>query len=302
MGDWDFAACERLCGLAELTLRSRCTGAAWEIVTAQAFGLWSTAFRGNLRAAAARFPELMASARSRGDRHAETSLILSPLHLWGLPTTLQRCATTARGSCSNGRPSSPLSSTCAGLAILAQVDLYDAEFERAWEHVSYAWRMLRNGHLSRVHFSASICSACADVPHSAKPAWPPQAASRLAEQGSPRRRAPERRDHSIRPRACRSARGRRRSARQHEQSRQQPHAPRKSSNSLAWHPCQRRLAQLALRRPQIGPSAMQRCNGCTSWASRTLGNASTLWVPGYAMPEPSDQPSDFPHGTRADFA
>lgn len=58
MGDWNFEACERLCQRAEATLRTRCTGAAWEIVTAQAFGLWSTAFRGNLRQAANRLPEL----------------------------------------------------------------------------------------------------------------------------------------------------------------------------------------------------------------------------------------------------
>ena len=153
MGDWRFEACERLCQRAEATLRTRCTGAAWEIVTAQAFGLWSTAFRGNLRQAANRLPELMASARSRGDRNAETSLILSPLHLIGLglddaPAVRRDCARIM-----NEWPSrlATFQHMC-GAYILAQADLYEARVESAWTNVSYAWLMLRRGHLSRVQF------------------------------------------------------------------------------------------------------------------------------------------------------
>jgi hypothetical protein len=153
MGDWKFAACERLCRRAEATLRSRCTGAAWEIVTAQAFGLWSAAFRGDLRGAATRLPELMASARSRGDRNAETSLILSPLHLVGLGAD---DAPAVRRECSRVMSEWPsrlatFQHMC-GAYILAHVDLYEARVADAWRTVSYAWLMLRRGHLSRVQF------------------------------------------------------------------------------------------------------------------------------------------------------
>src|SRR5208337_2792012 len=46
MGDWNFARCVESCGQAEVEFRARCTGAAWEVVTAQAFALWSMAFQG----------------------------------------------------------------------------------------------------------------------------------------------------------------------------------------------------------------------------------------------------------------
>jgi eukaryotic-like serine/threonine-protein kinase len=181
MGDWKFADCEDLCRRAELTLRSRCTGAAWEIVTAQAFGLWSAAFRGNLRAAAARLPELMTSARSRGDRHAETSLILSPLHLVGLGADdAERVRRECERSMSEWPSRLATFQHMCGAYILAQVDLYEARAEQAWTNVSYAWLMLRRGHLSRVQFQridllglrgrAALCRA-SSVPVGQRVRW-----------------------------------------------------------------------------------------------------------------------------------
>lgn len=153
MGDWNFIECETLCARAEATLSSRCPGASWEIVTAQAFGLWSAAFRGDLRSAAQRLPELMASARSRGDRHAETSLILSPLHLVGLGSD---DPATVRSECTRILCEWPSKLACfqhmCGAYVLAQTDLYEGRINQAWVNVTYAWRMLRRGHLSQVQF------------------------------------------------------------------------------------------------------------------------------------------------------
>jgi hypothetical protein len=153
MGAWDFSGCEQLCGQAEKMLAARSPGASWEIVTAQAFGLWSAAFRGNFSMASARLPELIASARSRGDRHAETSLILSPLHLLGLgrdnPSEVRQ--ETARIMSEWPSKLAFFQHMC-GAYVLAQVDLYEARIDSAWSNVSYAWQMLRRGHLSQVQF------------------------------------------------------------------------------------------------------------------------------------------------------
>jgi tetratricopeptide (TPR) repeat protein len=153
MGDWDFAGCERLCAQAEATLRTRCQGAAWEVVTAQAFALWSATFRGNFATASLRLPALLASARSRGDRHAETALILSPVHLMGLcDDEPERVRLQCETSMAEWPSRLARFQHMCGAYVLAQVALYESRVDTAWEHVTYAWQMLRRGHLSRVQF------------------------------------------------------------------------------------------------------------------------------------------------------
>jgi hypothetical protein len=153
LGHWDFIGCETSCARAEQILTTRCTGVAWEIATAQAFGLWSASFRGNFSEAGARLPGLLESARSRGDRHAETALILSPLHLVGLAANRP---TRVRQECEEAMAMwpatvAPFQHMC-GAYVLAQVDLYEGRAEDAWTHALRAREMLRRSHLSSVEF------------------------------------------------------------------------------------------------------------------------------------------------------
>jgi hypothetical protein len=153
MGEWDFEKCELLCRRAAETFGTRCTGAAWETSTAQAFMLWSAAFRGDLRGIVRRVPEFLAEARARGDRHAETALILSPLHLMRLAADEPE---QLRAQCAASMSEWPSELACfqhmCGAYVLAQTDLYQARVESAWDNVRYAWRMLRSAHLARVQF------------------------------------------------------------------------------------------------------------------------------------------------------
>jgi serine/threonine protein kinase len=153
MGDWNFDRCVESCGRAEATLRTRCTGVAWELVSAQAFALWAMAFRGDFKKIAARLPELHASARARGDRHAVATLTLSPLHLVSLAAD---DPAKTRADCVAALREWPETFACfqhmCAAYVLSHVDLYEGKPEQAWEHATRAWHMLRRSHLSRVQF------------------------------------------------------------------------------------------------------------------------------------------------------
>lgn len=153
MGEWDFPTCETLCAAAGERFRTRCSGSAWETGVSQAFMLWAATFRGDLRGAARRVPELIADARARGDRHAETALISSPLHLVGLAADEPA---RVREQCIKTMAEWPSQLACfqhmCGAYVLAQADLYEACAESAWSHTKHAWKMLRKAHLARVQF------------------------------------------------------------------------------------------------------------------------------------------------------
>ncbi len=150
---WDFRTCEQLCGEAEALLARHHPGATWELATARAFTLWSRSFRGDFLGAARNLQDLIASARVRGDRYAETSLILSPAHLVGLAA--DRSA-EVRSECEATLALWPSSIAkfqhMSGTYVLAQVDLYEAKYDAAWARTERAWGMLGRAHLSKVRF------------------------------------------------------------------------------------------------------------------------------------------------------
>lgn len=153
MGDWEFATCVEACRQAEVDFRTRCPGAAWEVVSSQAFMLWSMVLQGELGAARERLPALIASARARGDRHALATLVLSPLHLVGLAANEPA---RVRAECIETASEWPEDWACfqhmCAAYVLAHVDLYEGNADAAWTHAMRAWRMLRRSHLSRVQF------------------------------------------------------------------------------------------------------------------------------------------------------
>jgi hypothetical protein len=180
MGDWDFATCVEACKQAEIDFRTLCTGAAWEVVSSQAFMLWSTAFQGELKMAGERLPALLASARARGDRHALATLALSPLHLVGLAANEPA---RVRAECTEIAGEWPEDWACfqhmCAAYVLAQVELYEGNARSAWAQAMRAWRMLRRSHLSRVQFQrvdllglrARAALACASAEESEQTTW-----------------------------------------------------------------------------------------------------------------------------------
>lgn len=147
----DFPGCERSCEKSEALFRDHCTGASWEVVTSQAFVLWSLAYQGKLPVVAERLPAVLAQARARGDRYALATLLVGPLHLVGLaaddPTRVRRdCAEVAEAWSSE---MAAFQRICA-LYSLAQTDLYEGRGDAAWERVQAAWGVLERAMLMRV--------------------------------------------------------------------------------------------------------------------------------------------------------
>jgi eukaryotic-like serine/threonine-protein kinase len=73
-----------LCDRAAFLLRSRCTGATWEVDRTSLLYLWSLQFRGELAELGRRWPVVLKEARERGDRYLATNLntfLISTLRL-----------------------------------------------------------------------------------------------------------------------------------------------------------------------------------------------------------------------------
>ncbi|MGB5037766.1 MAG: hypothetical protein WBQ66_14235, partial [Blastocatellia bacterium] len=73
-GDWKI--CTDLTRQAELIFRQQCVGVANERVTSEVFMLAALVWMGELHKHEELFPQLLQEARGRGDRYAETTLIL----------------------------------------------------------------------------------------------------------------------------------------------------------------------------------------------------------------------------------
>jgi hypothetical protein len=80
IGKWKDAT--RLCSAAVTILRDRCTGVTWELNLAQNFFLFSLVYRGELREAAGHLPDLLRSARERGNVYLEFELSTRLALIW----------------------------------------------------------------------------------------------------------------------------------------------------------------------------------------------------------------------------
>ena len=150
-GQWRSAL--EWCDRAEAILSDLCTGAAWELVTAQIFGLRARFFLGEIAMLAQRVPVLLAYADERGDRYATTSLRQGYLNLAWLArgdaeTALQE---VRKGSATWSSDGFHVQHFAAILAE-AHVYLYDAVGPRAHDLVQNAWPALERSMLMRVQY------------------------------------------------------------------------------------------------------------------------------------------------------
>ncbi|MDD9969581.1 MAG: protein kinase [Myxococcales bacterium] len=176
----DFRGNEVMCRRAEAVFRDHCTGRSFEVVTSQAFALWSMAYQGKLRVLVRLVPPAIEQARARGDHHALSTLLLGPLHVLGLcqdqPDRVRReCEEIIR----DRPPQVARFQHLCGVFVRAQVDLYEGRIHEAHARVRDNWRLLVDSlalratlnRIDLLSLRARCQLACACAAESDKEAW-----------------------------------------------------------------------------------------------------------------------------------
>lgn len=150
-GHWQSALewCER----AETILSELCTGAAWELVTAQIFGLRARHFLGDLRTLSERVPVLLAYADERGDRYAAASLRQGyPSLAWLVRGDVEGALSEIRRGSADWSSQGFHVQHFAAILAEAQVYLYQLLGPRAQDLVHNAWPSIDRSLLLRVQY------------------------------------------------------------------------------------------------------------------------------------------------------
>ncbi|NOT26879.1 MAG: protein kinase [Acidobacteria bacterium] len=140
----------RLCGRAVTILRDQCTGVTWELNLAQNFFLFSLVYRGELREAAGHLPELLRSARERGNVYLELELSTRLGLIWlaaDQPVEAERRANDAIALWSQRGFQRP---HYHHLLTLIQTRLYEGRALEAWEQLERHAAVLAQNHFVRV--------------------------------------------------------------------------------------------------------------------------------------------------------
>ena len=147
-GRWKEAT--RLCGRAVTILRDQCTGVTWELNLAQNFFLFSLVYRGELRETAGHLPELLRSARERGNVYLELELSTRLSLVWlaaDQPADAERQANDAIARWAQRGFQRP---HYHHLLTLVQTRLYEGRALEAWEELERHRSVLAQNHFVRV--------------------------------------------------------------------------------------------------------------------------------------------------------
>jgi len=186
-GRWKEASEE--CGKAVSLWRSRCIGAAWEIVTAESFELSALAYMGELTTLARRLPDAISDADQRDDVYAASGFRMGILSLhWLARDDVAGARAEADTSIARWPRDRFLLQHFLHLVGSVHVDLYADDGWRAWRRINEAWPALRRAQLlaigsARVELlhlrSRAALAAATQVPGAAAadrvapdPAWP----------------------------------------------------------------------------------------------------------------------------------
>jgi serine/threonine protein kinase len=143
-------ACERLAD-AEATLRSRCTGVAWELTSLHVFQLNATYYAGKLAELQERVPALIKEARSRGDRYATTDLQLSNLNAVWLAQNNVAAARHAVGEAmAQWSARGYLDQHFYALIAQTNIDLYAGDGVAAYRRLTEQWPAIKKAMLLRI--------------------------------------------------------------------------------------------------------------------------------------------------------
>lgn len=138
---------------AEAILSELCTGAAWELVTAQIFGLRARFFLGELSALAERVPVLLAYADERADRYAAASFRQGyPNLAWLVRGDAEGAMDEVRRGSANWSSEGFHVQHFAAILAEAHVYMYRLLGPRAHDLVHNAWPSLSRSLLMRVQY------------------------------------------------------------------------------------------------------------------------------------------------------
>ena len=154
---------------AETILGELCTGAAWELVTAQIFGLRSRYYLGDVRTLAERTPILLAYADRRDDRYAAASFRQGyPSLAWLVRGDVDGALEQIRKGSANWSSEGFHVQHFAAILAEAHVYLYQLLGTRAYDLVRHAWAPMHRSMLLRVqyvrveaHFLRARCALAA---------------------------------------------------------------------------------------------------------------------------------------------
>ena len=139
-----------LSGQALAMLREKCAGATWEINQAYFFHLGSLLYQGELREVSRQIPELIASARERGNLYFETELRTRLNIVWLAADQPEEGARQAREAINawafRGFQRQHYNLTLA----LVQTALYQGNADLAWRLISESWVPMQRTFLFRV--------------------------------------------------------------------------------------------------------------------------------------------------------
>jgi hypothetical protein len=148
-GNWRQAVAH--CDLAEAILRGACTGAAWELDTAQRYGLWARMYLGEIGQMAQRLPVLLKEAQERDDLYAVMNLSLvvgTFVRLAGDEPEVAR-QTVARVMSHWSREGFHVQHMNR-LRDEVQIELYQGNGKAAWDRLAASWPKLASSMFMRV--------------------------------------------------------------------------------------------------------------------------------------------------------
>jgi eukaryotic-like serine/threonine-protein kinase len=139
-----------LCERALTLLREHCAGATWEINQAYFFFLGSLLYQGELREVSRQMPELLASARERGNLYFETELRTRMNLVWLAADEPDEGARQAREAIEawayKGFQRQHYNLTLA----LVQTALYRGDADAAWQLISESWGPMKRTFLLHI--------------------------------------------------------------------------------------------------------------------------------------------------------
>ena len=131
--------------------RSKCTGVAWEIDTAQTFALWSLLFLGEISELCTRIPQVTKEAHERGNLYAATNCGTFAGHLsWLADDDPEGGRRDLREMMDQWSGQGFHVQHLTGLMGQTQTDLYSGAAVASWERLQRRWKSLRKAYFLRI--------------------------------------------------------------------------------------------------------------------------------------------------------
>lgn len=148
-GDWRTSY---LCSMqAADVFRTRCTGVAWEIDTANTFALWSLTYLGEIRLLCQQLPQIIKEAQQRGNLYAATNFGTFAGHLsWLADDDPEGARDDLREMMRRWSKQGVHVQHLTGLLAQTNADLYSGDGEAAWRHVRETWNALSEAYFLRM--------------------------------------------------------------------------------------------------------------------------------------------------------